>query len=286
MSSGDLIRAVSTGTGAFTFPTTGSDYFYTGDNYQSTHAETALGSPVQIPGRPYSITNSFDPINGGSTWQSGGLEWFANENSATLSEGAHVRGYRLYDGRLALERGTFEKAAGIGDVQALCGLAPIEVGDYVWFDADSDGVADPGEQALDGVVIELLDAAGIVIATTTTDANGLYLFDDSIAGFDRGGNYSIRVAQNNYDAGGVFASGGAHDGKGFITQTNAGADDMNDNDGAVVGGLPTISFTATQTDHTMDFGFTTGVYDLALAKLYTSDTFGNPSDGLIENAPT
>ncbi|MEN1678763.1 MAG: SdrD B-like domain-containing protein [Planctomycetota bacterium] len=43
---------------------------------------------------------------------------------------------------------------------------------------------------LEGVTIELLDAAGAVIETTTTDANGEYLFDNL-----RPGEYSVREVQ-------------------------------------------------------------------------------------------
>ncbi len=273
LSSGDIVRAVGNGSGGYTFPTAGADYFYTGDSYQNSHQETTLGSSVQIPGRPYVISNSFDPIDGALTWQSGGVEWFDN------TSGEHVTGYRIYDGRANQEVGTFEKAAGIGDVEALCGIAPIEVGDRVWFDADQDGIADPEEMALDGVVIELVDSAGTVIATTTTDANGLYLFNsDDVAGFSHGGDYSIRVAQDNYDTGGVF-NGGAHDGLGFATFPNAGSDDANDSDGELVNGLPTVSFTATETDHTMDFGFIEESYRLGNTVFLDVDEDGDQDAG-------
>ena len=256
ISSGDIVRAESNGSGGYTFPTSGVDFTYTGDNYQNSHGETTLGASVQIPGRPYVISNAFDPINGANTWQSGGLEWFNNET------GEHESGYRIYDGRANLATGTFEKAAGVGDVEAVCGVAPIEVGDRVWFDANQDGIADPDELALAGVVIELRDSSGNVVATTTTDEDGLYSFNTvDIDGFNHGSDYSIVVSQDNYDVGGVF-NGGAHDGLGFPTFPNAGSDDANDSDGVVVAGLPTIEFTATNTNHTMDFGFIPESYQL------------------------
>ena len=176
-----------------------------------------------------------------------------------------------------------EKAAGIGDVQALCGTAPIEVGNRIWVDADGDGIADPDEIPVAGAVVELLDSNGDVIATTTTDADGLYYFhSDDIAGFDRhGGDYQIRLAQDNYDAGGVFAPGGTHADTPFLTVNDAGSDDGNDSDAVDVNGLPTISFTAVDTDHTMDIGVTSGAFDLALTKAYTSDTSGDTGDGVI-----
>jgi hypothetical protein len=71
------------------------------------------------------------------------------------------------------------------------------IGDYVWSDADNDGVQDPGEPGIDNVVLELLDETGTVLSTTTTDAAGHYLFTALSAG-----NYRVRVAASNFDPGG------------------------------------------------------------------------------------
>lgn len=51
---------------------------------------------------------------------------------------------------------------------------PYLVGDTVWFDVDGDGIQDPGEPGIAGVVVNLVDSAGHVIASATTDADGLY----------------------------------------------------------------------------------------------------------------
>src|SRR5699024_5652345 len=56
------------------------------------------------------------------------------------------------------------------------------VGDYTWIDSNRDGVQDPDEDVLPGVTVELLDEAGDVVATTTTDEEGYYLFDNLPAG--------------------------------------------------------------------------------------------------------
>ncbi|MFT3798727.1 SdrD B-like domain-containing protein [Microbacterium sp.] len=61
-------------------------------------------------------------------------------------------------------------------------LKTYAIGDYVWIDADKDGVQDADETPLAGVTVELLDADGTVLATTTTDANGRYVFDELTAG--------------------------------------------------------------------------------------------------------
>lgn len=60
------------------------------------------------------------------------------------------------------------------------------LGDKVWFDADSDGVQDAGENGVAGVTVTLYDNLGVATATTTTDINGNYLFPNLAAG-----NYSV-----------------------------------------------------------------------------------------------
>jgi len=52
------------------------------------------------------------------------------------------------------------------------------IGDRVWFDADQDGIQDPGEAGIEGVILNLLDSTGATVATATTNANGDYLFTD------------------------------------------------------------------------------------------------------------
>ena len=55
------------------------------------------------------------------------------------------------------------------------------LGDYVWFDTNADGIQQPDEVGVSGVSVELL-ADGQVVATTLTDADGLYRFVDLCAG--------------------------------------------------------------------------------------------------------
>lgn len=52
------------------------------------------------------------------------------------------------------------------------------VGDYVWIDANSNGLQDPGEKPLAGVKVELFDELGTKLAETTTNADGRYIFDE------------------------------------------------------------------------------------------------------------
>jgi len=56
------------------------------------------------------------------------------------------------------------------------------IGDMVFEDLDRDGIMDPGEPGISGVTVELQDAAGNVLATTTTNVDGKYLFEGLEAG--------------------------------------------------------------------------------------------------------
>lgn len=60
----------------------------------------------------------------------------------------------------------------------------------VFYDINSDGRQGNGESGLAGVVIQLLNAAGTVIAQTETNVSGHYLFTDLSAG-----NYTVREQQ-------------------------------------------------------------------------------------------
>jgi len=61
--------------------------------------------------------------------------------------------------------------------------APLaDLGDSVFLDDDQDGIQDPGESGVSGVTVNLYDAFGNLVATTTTGSNGNYLFEDVIPG--------------------------------------------------------------------------------------------------------
>ena len=62
------------------------------------------------------------------------------------------------------------------------------VGDRVWLDSNGNGTQDAGEAGINGVTVQLLDAANTVVATTTTSGDGNYTFDNLV-----GGNYTVKI---------------------------------------------------------------------------------------------
>lgn len=98
--------------------------------------------------------------------------------------------------------GTYQLAAGEDNLTVDLGLTEPtttnRLGNYVWFDLDSDGVQDAGEPGVAGVTVllyrdanndnDLLDAGeSTPVGVTTTNANGLYLFAGLVDG-----NYAVQ----------------------------------------------------------------------------------------------
>lgn len=82
-----------------------------------------------------------------------------------------------------------------------CEQLPGSISGTVFADLDFDCVQDENEKSLEGVLIELLDATGNVIASTRTNANGDYQFTNL-----KPGSYSVRETQPlGYFQGGQMA---------------------------------------------------------------------------------
>jgi hypothetical protein len=89
--------------------------------------------------------------------------------------------------------------------------APVEhtpstglIGDTVWFDVDGSGGPTQGsEPGIEGVMVQLLDEGGNLIATTTTDENGHYYFGGLPVSVD-GVSYQVKIADSNFLVGGVL----------------------------------------------------------------------------------
>ena len=152
--------------------------FYYEDRYNNNHHETSLGGLALLTGTGEVALTAFDPF-GGNNGDQGGINWFDNTTGEARDEN-----YAIYFGISG--DGFFGKAAGLGDLEALCESAPITIGNYVWIDTDMDGIQDPNEIGIASLTVELwadTDGDGIAdtkVAETTTDANGNYQF--SMAG--------------------------------------------------------------------------------------------------------
>jgi len=83
-------------------------------------------------------------------------------------------------------------------------LSEVQVGDTVWYDNNADGVQDPSELGVAGVVVNIFNADGTPVTDltgnpvgpTATDANGNYLFENLPAG-----DYYVEFDLNSLPAG-------------------------------------------------------------------------------------
>ncbi|MFQ8433596.1 SdrD B-like domain-containing protein [Amaricoccus sp. W119] len=119
---------------------------------------------------------------------------------------------------LSGETGTISLSAGEAQTNVDAGLVLLDqgtasIGDTVWLDDNGTGTFDPGESGMSGITVDLLDSAGNVLATTQTDSNGRYLFEDLTAG-----DYRVRFDISAWA--GVYT----------FTSPHGGAPDANNND--------------------------------------------------------
>ncbi len=108
------------------------------------------------------------------------------------------------------------------------------LGDRVWLDANGNGQQDSGEVGVANVTVQLLNAAGTVLATQTTNANGNYLFSNLAAG-----QYSVAfVKPTGYN----------------FTAADIGADGTDSDANTTTGRTGTYTLAAGQQNLTVDAG--------------------------------
>jgi serine-aspartate repeat-containing protein C/D/E len=119
---------------------------------------------------------------------------FEHQPLGYLDSGDHVG---TIDGVLTGTRSADDTLSGIALLTGadainynFCEVLPASISGRVHADANGDCIYQPGEVLIAGVKMELLDVNGNVIATTFTDANGQYKFDNL-----RAGTYSVRETQ-------------------------------------------------------------------------------------------
>lgn len=78
---------------------------------------------------------------------------------------------------------SFTITNGQTDLSIDAGLVPwLCIGKFVWYDINANGIQDEGEVGIPGVIVRLLNASGVLLNTTSTNANGLYQFCNLLPG--------------------------------------------------------------------------------------------------------
>ncbi|PWK77486.1 SdrD B-like protein [Lentzea atacamensis] len=191
VSGGDLNRACKTPTG-YTWEGTGGcknnhvhpnggneqaadvveyypgEYFAFSDTNYAPHLETAQGAVALVPGELRMPAIVMDPTG----VRTGGVGWFDRGNGS-MANTSYSNAYKIVD---EFTEG-WGKANGLADLEALCDLAPVQLGNRVWFDTDADGVQDGDEPAVAGVKVTATPCAGgAALPVKTTNAKGEYYF--------------------------------------------------------------------------------------------------------------
>ncbi|KAA3631576.1 MAG: hypothetical protein DWQ02_16260, partial [Bacteroidetes bacterium] len=280
-SAGELLRAnLDPSCDMFTIITAPGSTDYYQDNI--VHPESLQGPLSVLPGGGDAVAIVLDPIQ----IRSGGTIRFDNETGAVVPGSA----YEIFDDRHTLSSSDAcpSKANGLGDLELAGVAAPIEIGNLVWMDVDTDGVQDGGEPGIAGVTVELLDAGMNVIASTVTDANGGYYFNHTNV-MDPNGpatvqgplpftSYKVRISPTQFSSG--IGTGPLHNMVLTATdQAGLGLADRSDSDAALTGGEAQIMLSTNapgQNDHSFDFGFLVYDYGDLPDSYVTEDGSGGP----------
>ncbi len=124
----------------------------------------------------------------------------------------------------------------------------LSVGDFVWNDVNANGIQDSSDltsNGINGVLVDLKNSSGTVIATTTTGNNpvggapGYYQFSGLLQG-----TYTVVIDSSNFNTGGPLA--------GYTATPSmvAGSTPANDSNGS-----PASVTLSTANDETIDFGY-------------------------------
>ncbi|MEE9438119.1 MAG: SdrD B-like domain-containing protein, partial [Saprospiraceae bacterium] len=111
------------------------------------------------------------------------------------------------------------------------------IGDTVWIDENINGIQDPNEVGVEGVIVNVLDTDGNIVGTDTTDANGYYIVDDLIPG-----DYQVQFVLSSLPVGTT------------LTIQDAGSDDAIDSDADADGFTVFTTLEPGEHDPTWDAG--------------------------------
>ncbi len=119
-------------------------------------------------------------------------------------------------------------------------LGGAAIGDLAFFDADGDGIQDPDEPGVEGVIFEVFDSSNNSVGTATTGSDGTWFVGGLVPG-----SYTVQVtAPSNANF--------------TLTTQNAGSDDARDSDfpaGGTTGTTGVITLGNGETNPTIDAGF-------------------------------
>ncbi|MFZ2164869.1 MAG: SdrD B-like domain-containing protein, partial [Propionibacteriaceae bacterium] len=148
----------------------------------------------------------------------------------------------------------------------------VSVGDYVWYDANRDGLQTAGEPFYPNMTVQLFagtDTSVAPLQTTTTNSNGYYTF----GGLDPSTQYTIKFVTA---AGETFTTQNASGDTSNSATTDLTDSDANPADGTVTFTSPATGMNGASTSSTLIFADNPGIdagivkYNLTLTKTLTT----------------
>ncbi len=208
------------------------------------HGEISTGGNGILPGSNQVVNTVFNPI------ATQGVQGFDYSGVYTqgiqvynTSNGAKERAYLFVDQYIQ------GKANGLGDIEFAAELIGGEVGNYVWCDGNGNGIQDPQEFGIDGVMLTLHDKenSNAIVEMVTTANGGEFVFSNIMPNHE----YMIRIDLTKLQSLGYT---------GEAPDPDQGGDDELDSDGdlTMFPGFSTYMFTSGPlgfNDHSVDFAF-------------------------------
>lgn len=241
------------------------------------HQENSQGGVAVWPpsGTQEIAVTAMDP---GWNYYSGGLRWYKSSDGTFSTNSTNVYFRELQSewpssnplGGSEYYKSSFGKSSGMGDIEVICNMAPVQIGNRVWIDTDKDGIQDPDESAVSGVTVRLYAADGTtLLGTAVTNSKGEYYFSSNNTeaatgtGDHMGGGLVVGLAHViRFDNPADYATGGPLNG---YQLTGASASDAGtsldtsiDSNASTVSSYPQITTAAVLpgvNDHTYDVGF-------------------------------
>ena len=287
---GDTVVATANGDGTYTVLESSNSgqtppYELIDDHTMTTgeHPENDMGSLAILPGSGELLT----PATVGNMIE--GIRTYNIDVTGTAARSVlPVRYYGVNQMSASLALGNpFGKMGGLGDIELLSQAAPIEIGNRIWLDTNSNGIQDAGENGIPGVSVELRSGAS-VIATATTAADGAYYFSSATGTDTASIKYGLTQLQPNTAYTVKFPTSVEVSGTTYnLTTANAGSNRLIDSNAAATGDVVVNASdipTSGANNHSFDVGYSsapppTGCTTITNAASITQSGVSDPVAG-------